>query len=95
VLTTAHGSRSVLKLEEDFDDPVAAADEAVIEVRATAVNYHDIFTRLGMAGVRIDLPVIVSSGIAGVVRSVGSDADQHWVGKRVLVDPVFNDKGVR
>ena len=45
VLTTAHGNRSVLKFEEDFDDPVAAADEAVIgEKGAHSERMVPVFT---------------------------------------------------
>ena len=89
MLTTAHGDRSVLKLDRDYLEPVPEDDEVVVDVRATAVNFHDIFTRRGMPGVPINLPVIVGSDIAGVVRSVGSDVDDSWIEKRVLVDPVF------
>jgi alcohol dehydrogenase len=57
-------------------------------VAATALNFHDLFTRRGMPGVRINLPVIVGSDIAGTVESVGPDVETGWLGKRVLVDPV-------
>jgi len=91
MLTTAHGDRSVLKLDDNFADPVAGAGEAVVEVKATAVNYHDLFTRRGMPGIRIGFPLIVGSDIAGVVQTVGDGADESWIGKRVLIDPVFRD----
>ncbi len=93
MLTTAHGDRSVLQLDESFPDPVAGSGEVVIDVRATAVNYHDIFTRRGMPGIKIELPVIVGSDMAGVVRSVGQGVDESWIGKRVLIDPVFRSGG--
>lgn len=89
--TTAHGDQSVLELDERYPDPVPGDDEAVVEVRATAVNFHDIFTRRGMPGIDIGLPVVVGSDIAGVVGSVGKGVDEAWVGKRVLIDPVFRD----
>ena len=91
MLTTAHGDRSVLQLDEAFADPMAEEGEVVVEVKATAVNYHDLFTRRGMPGIKIQLPVIVGSDIAGVVHSVGDGVDDDWVGKRVLIDPVFRD----
>ena len=93
MLTTAHGDRSVLELDPDFPDPTAGEGDVVLDVRATAVNYHDIFTRRGMPGIKIQLPVIVGSDIAGEVRSVGPDVDDAWIGKRVLVDPVFRSGG--
>jgi alcohol dehydrogenase len=89
VLTVAHGGRETLQLRADVPEPQPGPDEVLLRVAATSVNYHDIFTRRGMPGVRIDLPVIAGSDIAGTVDAVGSRADRSWVGKRVLVDPVL------
>src|SRR5437764_13483351 len=91
VLTVGHGARDRLQLDENFPDPQAARDEVLLRVAATAVNYHDIFTRRGMPGIRIPLPVIVGSDIAGEVVAVGADAQAWNPGDRVLVDPVFRD----
>src|SRR5256885_3572748 len=67
VVTIEHGERDRLQLDENFPDPQAARDEVLLRVAATAVNYHDIFTRRGMPGIRIPLPVIEGSAIAGEV----------------------------
>ncbi|MGH6697254.1 zinc-binding dehydrogenase [Sphingopyxis sp.] len=91
VLTMAHGDRSNLKLVEDFPDPVPAEDEVVVRVAATALNYHDIFTRRGMPGIRLELPVIVGSDIAGEIVETGSAVTGWSVGDRVLIDPVYRD----
>jgi alcohol dehydrogenase len=91
VLTVGHGARDRLQLDENFPDPQAARDEVLVRVAATAVNYHDIFTRRGMPGIRIPLPVIVGSDIAGEVVAVGADVHAWKPGDRVLVDPVFRD----
>jgi alcohol dehydrogenase len=69
--------------------PQPHAGEAVVRVAATAVNFHDIFTRRGMPGVRIVLPVIAGSDIAGTVEELGPGVDRRWLGQRVLVDPVL------
>jgi alcohol dehydrogenase len=91
VLTVGHGGRDQLQLAADFPTPTAAPGDVVIKVAATAINYHDIFTRRGMPGIRISLPVIVGSDIAGVISEVGRDVTGWRVGDRVLVDPVFRD----
>src|SRR5256885_1334823 len=91
VLTVGHGARDRLQLDENFPDPQAARDEVLLRVAATAVNYHDIFTRRGMPGIRIPLPVIVGSDIAGEVVAVGADVRAWKPGDRVLVDPVSRD----
>lgn len=88
VLTTAHGGRDVLQLRDDYPDPIAKGTEVVVRVAATAVNFHDIFTRRGMPGVKVGLPVITGSDIAGTVQYLGPDADAAWLGKNVLIDPV-------
>jgi alcohol dehydrogenase len=93
VLTTAHGGPEVLALRRDFPAPTAGPGELLVRVAATAVNFHDIFTRRGMPGVKIKLPVIVGSDISGTIEALGQGADAHWLGKRVLIDPVMRDAG--
>jgi alcohol dehydrogenase len=93
VLTVAHGDRSNLHVVDDFPEPVAAADEVVLRVAATALNYHDIFTRRGMPGIKLDLPVIVGSDIAGEIVALGAGVSNWRVGDRVLVDPVYRGGG--
>lgn len=91
LLTIGHGGREMLELREDFPDPQPADGEVIVRVAATSVNYHDIFTRRGMPGVRVRLPVIVGSDVAGTVETVGAGADTSWLGKRVLIDPVLRE----
>jgi alcohol dehydrogenase len=91
MLTTAHGGRETLRLRDDVPEPAPGETDVLIRVAATSVNYHDIFTRRGMPGVRIALPVIAGSDIAGTVVAAGPRADPRWVGKRVLVDPVLRE----
>jgi alcohol dehydrogenase len=42
-----------------------------------------------MPGVKIKLPVVVGSDIAGIVEALGQGVESHWLGRRVLVDPVM------
>ena len=89
MLTVAHGGRENLRLHRDFPNPQVGDGEVLIQVAATSVNYHDIFTRRGMPDVRIALPLIVGSDIAGTVVAAGAAAERSWIGKRVLLDPVL------
>jgi alcohol dehydrogenase len=91
VLTVGHGGRDRLQLAQDFPDPQVAPDEVVVRIAATAVNFHDIFTRRGMPGIKIPLPVIVGSDIAGEIVTIGAGVGGWKPGDRVLVDPVFRD----
>lgn len=89
VLTTAHGDRSCLSFRSDYPDPQAADGEVLVRIAATALNYHDIFTRRGMPGIRIPLPVVVGSDIAGTVAALGGGVTGWQPGDRVLIDPVY------
>lgn len=91
VLTVAHGGREHLQLSETVATPTLRDDEVLIRVGATAINFHDIFTRRGMPGVRVELPLIVGSDIAGTVESIGPAVAPRWLGRRVLVDPVLRE----
>lgn len=82
-----HGDREQI-LYREVPDPEIGADEVLLAVKATAVNFHDIFTRRGMPGITIEFPLITGSDIAGEVREVGSAVDGWKAGDRVLVDPV-------
>ncbi|MBM4188076.1 MAG: zinc-binding dehydrogenase [Gemmatimonadetes bacterium] len=90
-VTVAHGDRSQLVYRPDYPDPIAGPGEVIVAVAATALNFHDIFTRRGMPGIKIPLPVIVGSDIAGTVASLGAGVTGWSIGERVLVDPVSRD----
>lgn len=84
----AHGDRSQIRYVTDYPDPVPGPNDVVLRVAASAVNFHDIFTRRGMPGITIDFPLITGSDVAGEIRDLGK-AVQGWsVGDRVLVDPI-------
>src|SRR5205814_7842138 len=85
------GGLDKLTFDSNFPDPEIGRADVLLRVRATSLNYHDIFTRRGMPGIRIPLPVIVGSDIAGEVVAVGADVRAWKPGDRVLVGPVFRD----
>ena len=82
-----------LRYETDFPDPVPGADEVVLRVRATALNYHDVFTRRGMPGIRIAMPAIMGLDVAGEIAAVGPEVAGWKVGDRVLGDPINRVEG--
>jgi zinc-binding alcohol dehydrogenase/oxidoreductase len=70
----------------DVPDPVPASGEAVVEIRAAALNHRDLWIKLGQyAGLRF--PCIPGSDGAGVVRSVAPGVDASWVGREVVIYP--------
>lgn len=83
----AHGDRDQIVMEEAYPEPEAEAGWVKLRVRAVSVNYHDIFSRRGMPGIKIPLPLIIGSDIAGEVVECGPGVDSVAPGDRVLVDP--------
>ncbi len=88
-----HGGRENLRVEADFPDPVAGPGEVVLRVRASSLNYHDVFTRRGMPGIRLPLPCIMGLDVAGEIIEVGRDVIGWAIGDRVLVDPINRVEG--
>ena len=74
-------------LEAGFPDPVAVEGDVLVRVRATSLNYHDVFTSRGMPGIKIPLPAIMGLDCAGEIAEIGAGVEGWSVGDRVLVDP--------
>jgi len=74
-------------LEASFPDPVPGEGDVLVRVRATSLNYHDIFTTRGMPGIKILLPAIMGLDCAGDIVQVGPGVEGWSAGDRVLVDP--------
>ena len=82
----AHGGPEVLTAA-DLPDPVAGPGHAVVRVHACAVNRLDLWVRGGLPGLRLPLPHVLGSDIAGVVESTGPGVDAAWQGREVVVNP--------
>ncbi|HET7537889.1 MAG TPA: zinc-binding dehydrogenase [Candidatus Didemnitutus sp.] len=67
-------------------DPVAGPGQAVVRLKAAALNHRDLWIQLGLYA-NIKFPLIPGSDGAGVVESVGSDGDKSWLGKDVIIFP--------
>jgi alcohol dehydrogenase len=88
VVTYEHGGLNRLVYEPAYRNPTIGAGDALLRVRACTLNYHDVFTRNGMPGIKIPMPVILGIDVAGEVVDVGADVANVRVGERVLVDPI-------
>ena len=88
VVIHEHGGRDKLILD-DVPDPVPAAGEILLRVKAVGLNYLDIFVRRGMPGLPIDLPRISGDDIAGKVVATGEGVTSVKVGQRLLIDPAI------
>jgi NADPH:quinone reductase-like Zn-dependent oxidoreductase len=79
-----HGGPEVLRYEE-APDPNAGPGEAIVRVRACALNHLDLWERRGLEHVSIPLPHISGSDVAGEV--VSSSARAMPAGRRVMLQP--------
>jgi NADPH:quinone reductase-like Zn-dependent oxidoreductase len=79
-----HGSVEVLRYE-DAPDPVPQDGWAIVRVRACALNHLDLWQRRGIDRVRISLPHIPGSDVAGEVVEPGGGSTP--IGARVLLYP--------
>jgi NADPH2:quinone reductase len=68
----------------ELPDPVARAEEIVVAVRATAVNFVDTLLIAGRYQFKPELPFIPGKCPAGVVRAVGADITAFKPGDHVL-----------
>jgi len=89
----AHGGIEQLKFEE-WERPIPAEGQALVEVKACGLNYMDVFVMHGMPDMPTKMPRIPGGDIAGIVREVGEGVGPEWVGKRVVLFPRFPTGGV-
>ena len=81
---TTHGGPDVLTLQ-DVPEPTPSASDAIVRVRACALNHLDLWQRRGIARVPLPLPHIPGSDIAGEV--VDGGPSRLPAGTRVIVHP--------
>jgi NADPH:quinone reductase-like Zn-dependent oxidoreductase len=81
-----HGGPEVL-VYEDAPEPKIKPAEVLVRVRACSLNHLDLFVRAGMPGVKIGIPRVLGSDIAGEVVAVGDLCERVKRGWRVLLSP--------
>jgi NADPH:quinone reductase-like Zn-dependent oxidoreductase len=79
-----HGGPDVLRFE-DAPDPSPVPGRAIVRVRACALNHLDLWERRGLDRVKLPLPHISGSDIAGDVVDPGEGAVP--AGHRVMLQP--------
>ena len=66
-----HGPIDVLEYR-DIDAPELEPNQVRVAVRACSLNYHDVFTRRGMPGIKVPLPMIPGCDCAGELIEVAA-----------------------
>jgi NADPH:quinone reductase-like Zn-dependent oxidoreductase len=86
-----HGGPEVLEVAH-VPDPTPGPGEVLVRVKAAALNHLDLWVRDGWEGLKLPLPHIGGSDIAGTVEALGPGA-QAKVGERVVVNPSLSCGG--
>lgn len=81
-----HGDLDVLQYA-DVPNPTPGKGKVLIQVKACALNHLDVWVRRGWPGLKLDLPHIGGSDVAGVVTKLGQGVTGWQAGDRVVVDP--------
>lgn len=68
----------------DVPDPVAGPGEAVIAIKAAALNFFDILMIQGKYQIKPPFPFSPAAEVAGVIESVGAGVTDLKVGDRVV-----------
>jgi len=87
VTVTRYGPPESLEIRT-YPDPVPGPHQIRVRVKAAGVNFADCLARMGLYPGRPDLPFIPGLECAGIVDSVGTEADRSWLGRHVVA-PVW------
>ncbi|WP_242916551.1 zinc-binding dehydrogenase [Pontibacter liquoris] len=68
------------------EKPTAGPGEAVVQVKAAALNHRDVYIQYGRYFTK-EYPAILGSDGAGIVTEVGAGVAPDWVSKEVVLDP--------
>ncbi len=71
-------------------EPSAGQGEALVRVRACAINHLDLWVRQGLPGLEPDMPHILGNDIVGEIAAVGAGVTHVHVGEKTLVNPTLS-----
>jgi NADPH:quinone reductase-like Zn-dependent oxidoreductase len=80
-----HGGPEVLEYT-DFPTPEPKPGEALIRLRAAALNRMDVMVRNGWSGLKLELPHINGADGAGEIAGLGENVTEFKVGDRVVIN---------
>jgi NADPH:quinone reductase-like Zn-dependent oxidoreductase len=81
-----HGEIDTLKFA-DLPQPEPKVGEALVRVRAVALNHLDIWVRKGWPGLHLEMPHIGGSDVAGEIMAVNTPGTTWTPGTRVIINP--------
>ncbi len=81
-----HGDIEKLQIV-DLDPRPLKPGELQISVKAVALNHLDLWVREGLPGLKLEMPHIPGSDVAGVIAKTGDSVSGLSVGQHVVVNP--------
>lgn len=88
IVNTGNGGYDVLKVEE-VSELIPKADEVIIDVKASGLNFADILARKGQYPDGPEKPCVMGYEASGIVSAVGENVDKQWVDKQVIATTRF------
>ncbi|HZH02449.1 MAG TPA: zinc-binding dehydrogenase [Myxococcaceae bacterium] len=86
VIFEGHGDAGVLAYR-DLPAPTPAAGEVLVRVRAVALNHLDVWVRKGWSGLKLKLPHVLGSDVAGTVEALGAGVTDLKSDTPVVINP--------
>lgn len=89
VVVREHGGLETLEIT-DVPAPSRKPGQAIVRVKAVALNHLDIWVRRGVPGHTFPLPLILGSEVSGVIEEIGEEGEGWRTGDEVIVAPGFS-----
>ncbi|MGH7774730.1 MAG: zinc-binding dehydrogenase [Candidatus Binatia bacterium] len=83
-----HGGIDALRYQETEQPKLTSPTEAIVQLKAAALNHIDIWVRRGLTGIEIPLPHILGADGAGIVVEVGKEVSNVKNGDAVCLLPL-------
>lgn len=73
----------------DFQTPEITPNQVLVKINAVALNHLDLFVRKGIPGLKLEMPHILGSDIAGEIVEIGAEVTIPFIqdNQRVIIDP--------
>ncbi len=82
-----HGGVDKLRYGELDDPRITSSDDAIVQLKAAALNRIDIWTREGLTGMEVSMPHVLGGDGAGIVADVGEGVVHIKKGDAVCLYP--------
>ena len=82
-----HGGVEQLRYEERADPEIQSAGDAIVKLKAAALNHIDIWVRRGLTGIEVPFPHVLGGDGAGTVVAIGSAVKNLKLGDTVCLYP--------